>query len=183
MSRIVRLLAVAQNRNPEAIKLAIVQAVLAGNSYTRIATEFALQRGVVAGIVYRHRRKTGGVPLATGNAAKPHQAKAVQMAHKVAPPVSGRLIPVSAEPLKSATADVAAIWRPKAVPYFQIGDGLCRWPLWPMNARFSEKFFCGLPALESGSYCAHCQGLSSSRELTRDTDRRLNFKHLIRRAA
>ncbi|MBA4220183.1 MAG: hypothetical protein C0458_05575 [Methylobacterium sp.] len=187
MSRTVRLLAVAQNRNPEAIKLAIVQAALAGKSYTRIAEEFAIQRGVVAGVVYRHRRKIGGGARATSSAAIPRQAKTDPKAPtpQLAPVPIPALAPVVAlaEQPKPDPVLVAAVWQPKALSYFQIADGLCRWPLWPTNAPFSEKFFCGLPALENGSYCSHCQGLSSSRELTRDTDRRLNFKRLIRRAA
>lgn len=165
MSRAVKLLAVAQNRNPEGIKLAIVQAALAGKSYTQIAKEFDVAKGVVAGIVYRAHKALGRKSPATRKtAAETPMAKPAIVA-------------------RAPETQPAVVWQPKAVPYFQIRDGQCRWPLWSARTPFSEKSFCGLPARPGAPYCAHCCGLSYSPAYTRDIDRKLNLKSFARRVA
>lgn len=166
MSRAVKLLAVAQNRNPEGIKLAIVQAALAGKSYTQIAKEFDIAKGVVAGIVYRAHKALGR------RSPAPRQAAAVSIP-KTKPVIVAR----TPEPTPSV------VWQPKAVPYFQISEGQCRWPLWSARTPFSEKSFCGLPARAGAPYCDHCCGLSYSPAYTRDIDRKLNLKAFARRVA
>lgn len=183
MSRAQQLAAVAQNRNPEIVKEAVLALAIEGKSYTQIGIELSISRSVVAGIVYRARRagdtrlppasKGGGMTTAEKQAA--NAAKLQRVAKPEALRFNPRKVPAiyaafgSVEPAqvaaialarrhererKMAAADVD--WQPLALDIMAIRDGLCRWPLWRGEAPISEKFFCGLPAVEGKSYCPRC---------------------------
>lgn len=65
-------------------------------------------------------------------------------------------------------------WQPKPVAYFNIRDGLCRWPLWGKDTPFSEKFFCGLPT-EGETYCPHCAARGTAPKTTKWLDSKLGI--------
>ncbi|KRE07434.1 hypothetical protein ASE63_22305 [Bosea sp. Root381] len=73
-----------------------------------------------------------------------------------------------------AAAKPTPAWQPKRVGFFDIRNGLCRWPLWSSTTPFSEKFFCGLPT-DGGVYCAHCSERGTSPKATAWLDNRLGI--------
>ena len=190
MSRVEKLAAVAQNRNPEIVKDAALALAIEGKSYTQIGIELSISRSVVSGIVYRARRagdtrippagKGGGITKEEKEQAKAAKAaKPPRVAKPEALRFNPRKVPAiyaafgSIEPAQVAAIAVArrdererkmtaadANWHPLALDIMAIRDGLCRWPLWRGEAPISEKFFCGLPALTGSSYCPHCNAKS-----------------------
>jgi len=157
------LAAVGTIRNSEATKFAIIQMALSGKSYSEIAKEMGVKRGVVSGVVYRARRAL---------VASPAPVKA--------PPQVERCNARSQKRVRLVEIAASADWQPRPVHITDARDGQCRWALWGADAPFSEKLVCGLPAKRGQSYCAHCYGLSYDNKFTRDIDRKLGTKHLAR---
>lgn len=212
MSRIEKLAASAQNRNPEIVKEAALALAIEGKSYTQIGIELGISRNVVSGIVYRARRAgdTRLPPVAKGGGMTKEQkaakaAKAEKPARVAKPEALGfnpRKVPAIYAAFGTATpAQVAAIavarrdererkmtaadadWNPVGLDIMAIRDGLCRWPLWRGEAPISEKFFCGLPTVAGSSYCAHCNAKSlAPRSETKAIDRKLGIPQ-VRAAA
>ncbi len=167
MTRAQQLAAVAQNRNPEQVRQAVFARANAGMSYTDIAADLGVSRGIISGIVYRGRKAGMTFPKTRAlGAPKPDKPKA-----KRAP------IAKPASPLKIVPP---ANWFPIRLTIMQLRDGVCRWPLWGAGDK-GDKFYCGLPS--SGSvYCDHCRALSISPRATISLDKRLGLSKL-RRAA
>jgi hypothetical protein len=199
MSRAAQLAAVAQNRNPEIVKEAALALAIEGKSYGDIAVDLGLTKGIVAGIVYRARRAGDTrIPPASKGGGQSNDQKAAKL-QRVAKPESKRFNPRnvpaiykafgSVEPAQVAAIAIArrdererkmaapdADWQPLALDIMAIRDGLCRWPLWRGDPPISEKFFCGLPAVEGKSYCPRCQSKSvSPRSETAAMDRKLGI--------
>lgn len=186
MSRVEKLAAVAQNRNPGIVKEAVLALAIDRKSYTQIAEELSLTRNVVAGIVYRARKagdtrlkpasKGGGLTKAelvakAGKPARVAKPEALRFNPRKVPAIYAAF--GSVEPAQVAAIAVArrdererkmtaadANWHPVALDIMAIRDGLCRWPLWRGEAPMSEKFFCGLPALTGSSYCPRCTSIA-----------------------
>lgn len=202
MSRVEKLAEVAQNRNPEIVKEAVLALAIDRKSYTQIAEALSLTRNVVAGIVYR-ARKAGDVRLPAipkgGGMTKAEKAAKAAKPARVAKPEALRFNPRKVPAIYAAfgtatPSQVAAIavarrdererkmtaadadWHPIGLDIMAIRDGLCRWPLWRGEAPISEKFFCGLPVIAGASYCPHCNAKSlAPRSETKSIDRKLGI--------
>lgn len=199
MTRVEKLAAAAQNRNPEIVKQAALALAIDGKSYTQIAEELSLTRNVVAGIVYRARKggdtrlppipKGGGLTKAELMAKpkrvakpealrfNPRKVPAIYAAFGTATPSQVAAIAVSRRDERERKMTAAdADWHPLALDIMAIRDGLCRWPLWRGEVPIAEKFFCGLPAVGGQAYCPRCVAKSlAPRSEAKAIDRKLNI--------
>lgn len=144
---------------------AIVERVKAGESFGLIAKDYGISRNTIAGMIYRARRRGEDIPLDTTKARK-----------SLTPP-----------PAKKRQPKPAAQVLPPQPPYEHVGVAFldvkehhCRWPLWGKTTPFVDKLFCGVETPAGQPYCDHCRRLSVAPKHTSDTDRRLNFKRLVK---
>lgn len=148
MSRAQQLAAVAQNRNPEPTRQAVLDRAQAGMSYTDIAAdlaEFGITRGVVSGMVYRARKAGATFPKTRAEAAPKADKPKAKRAPVAKPATVLKIVP-------------PANWFPIRLTIMQLRDGVCRWPLW--GAADKDKFYCGLPVSGGSVYCPHCRAAS-----------------------
>lgn len=160
------------------------------HSATEIAALLGCSRNAVIGRCFRRGialKGTDARRAATREAnaaAAQARAKQVRASQPKLPPQQIRASRTEAVAAREVVLIAPTVeWQSARVSVADVKAGQCQWPLWPTGAPVSEKFFCGLPALPSGSYCAHCRALSYSPQFTRDIDRRLNLKRFTRRAA
>lgn len=163
-----KLAAVGTHRNPEHFKISIVQAALAGKTYSEIAAELGTNKGIVAGVVYRARKALGRTSPAPEKSVPPKMERYRTRSTKAVPLVEA---PVVSE----------IVWQPRPIHIVDAGSNQCRWPLWKANAPFSEKFVCG-NAVEAGKpYCSHCNALSVAPRRTDSFDKKHGFFKFTKR--
>lgn len=161
MTRAQQLALVAQNRNPEPMRLAVLDRASAGMSYTDIAAALGVSRGIISGVVYRARKAGMTFPKTRAlGAPKPDKPRASRVA----------IVKPAPAPQPAPPAD----WFPVRLSIMELRDGVCRWPLWGRSAE-GGKFYCGLPISGGSVYCAHCHALSIAPQATRSLDKRLGI--------
>ncbi|TQI72937.1 hypothetical protein FHT98_0657 [Bosea sp. AK1] len=121
----------------------VIAAFNDGRTYSEIAEEFSVARNVIAGTIFR-ARKRGEVQ----REKLPTRARRVSAAA------------VRKEPPKQDEFAPVIDYTPRRVSFFDLKAEDCRWPLWKSDVLISEKQFCGRPAKIGQSYCTHCLALS-----------------------
>lgn len=167
MTRASQLAAVAQNRNTEQVRQAVFDRANAGMSYTDIAADLGVSRGIISGIVYRGRKAGMTFPKTRAPSAPKADKPKAKRAPAAKPATLLKIVP-------------PANWFPVRLTIMQLRDGVCRWPLW--DAGDKDKFYCGLPATSGSVYCAHCRAVSVAPRATASLDEHLGLSK-IRRAA
>lgn len=122
---------------------AVIAGFNEGRSYSEIAEEFGVARNVIAGTIFR-ARKRGEVQ----REKLPTRARRVSAAT------------VRKEPPKPDEFAPVIDYTPRRVSFFNLKAEDCRWPLWKSDMPISEKQFCGRPAKIGRPYCTHCEGLA-----------------------
>jgi hypothetical protein len=116
---------------------------------------FPTSRSAICGLA--HRQGWASRKAAVSHEPKPKKARVARVSVAVPRPMPMlKIVPPAPPPPEpiSAPADRAG------VGFFDIRDGLCRWPLWGLATPFSEKRFCGEPTPAVEPYCAYCRTLS-----------------------
>lgn len=139
---VVRRPQVAPTLSPE-MREAVIAGFNAGRSYSQIAEEFDVARNVIAGTIFR-ARKRGEV----------QREKLPTRARRVSAET------VRKEPPKPSEYSPVIDYTPRRVSFFDLKAEDCRWPLWKSDMPISEKQFCGRPAKIGRPYCTHCEGLA-----------------------
>jgi hypothetical protein len=122
---------------------AVIAAFNEGQSYGQIAEEHGVARNVIAGTIFR-ARKRGDVQ----REKLPTRARRVSSAT------------IRQEPAKRHELPPVIDYTPRRVSFFDLKAEDCRWPLWEAGTPLSEKQFCGRPAKIGRPYCTHCEGLA-----------------------
>lgn len=156
-----------------AVREDIIRRHKAGDTYLMIAFALAVSRSTIAGVIYRAKQKGETFDHAEKVAAAPKSPSPQRpVTSKVAAPAPA----AAAVPAPTSEAES------RGISLLDLRDNHCRWPLWGNGGAQSEKRYCGKPARKGQSYCAHCYGLSYSKQFTRDIDRKLNLRRLARAA-
>lgn len=162
-AKLVRKPQVAPTLSPE-MRDAVISAFNDGRSYTQIAEEFEVARNVIAGAIFR-ARKRGEVQ----REKLPTRARRVSSAAiRQEPPKPDEMAPV-------------IDYTPLRVSFFDLKAEHCRWPLWKADAPISEKQFCGRPAKIGRPYCTHCEGLAVVPRRTDSFDKKHGFFKFTKR--
>jgi hypothetical protein len=184
MNQATRLAAVAQIRNPDVVKEAVVALSMRGKSYTEIGIELSISRNIVSGIVYRARQRGDArlpPPGKGGGQTKAEKAKSKAIAKLT----SDEIKATAAAKLSSIRREMHMIaprdsWQPARVSHADLRSDHCQWPLWSGAA---PKFFCGNVQMPGKPYCQHCASLAySAPHIAANQDRRLGISG-VRRAA
>lgn len=142
----------------------VIAAFNGGCTYSEIAEEFGVARNVIAGAIFR-ARKRGEVQ----REKLPTRARRVSSAAILQePPKPDELAPV-------------IDYTPLRLSFFELRAKHCRWPLWKADVPFSEKQFCGRPAKIGRPYCTHCEGLAVAPRRTDSFDKKHGFFKLAKR--
>ncbi len=154
---------VAPTLSPE-MREAVVAAFHEGQTYSQIADHLNVARNVIAGAIFR-ARKRGEVQ----REKLPTRARRVSaQAHRQEPPKPDEFAPVIE-------------YAPLRVSFFNLKAEHCRWPLWAADTPLSEKRFCGRPAKVGRPYCTHCEGLAVVPRRTDSFDKKHGFYKITRR--
>ena len=154
---------VAPTLSPD-MRDAVIAAFNEGRSYSQIADDFDVARNVIAGAIFR-ARKRGEVQ----REKLPTRARRVSSAT------------IRQEPAKRPELSPVIDYTPRRVSFFDLKAEDCRWPLWKADVPLSEKQFCGRPAKVGQSYCTHCEGLSVARHRTDSFDKKHGFFKFTKR--
>lgn len=143
---------------------AVIAAFNEGRSYSQIGEEHGVARNVIAGAIFR-ARKRGEVQREK---------------------LPTRAVRVTGEPAREALRspiEMPAVisYTPLRVGFFDLQAHHCRWPLWQADIPISEKQFCGRPAKVGSTYCTHCTGLSVAPRRTDSFDKKHGFFKITRR--
>lgn len=160
---IVRQPQLAPTLSPE-MRDGVIAAFNDGRTYSEIAEEFGVARNVIAGAIFRARRR-GEV-----NREKlPTRARRVSSAQ------------VRQEPAKPDELAPVIDYTPLRISFFDLKAEHCRWPIWRADVPVSEKQFCGRPAKIGRPYCTHCEGLAVAPRRTDSFDKKYGFFKLTER--
>ena len=115
---------------------------------------FPTSRSAICGLA--HRQGWASQKAAVSHEPKPKKPRAAPVTVAVPRPTPIlKIVPLAPPPEPISEPSHRA-----GVGFFDIRDGLCRWPLWDLATPFSEKRFCGEPTAAVEPYCAYCQTLS-----------------------
>ena len=150
----------------------IVAAYNEGKSFAVISGEFGISRSAVAGTIYRARARGEVI----GKRASKMPVVEVRPKKR---PVAAKPAP---QPQAARIIQLFDGYEPKRIPFLDIANGQCRWPMWGTETPFSDKVYCGADADTGKPYCAHCDQIAYNPQYTKVVDGRLGILKL-RKAA
>lgn len=117
---------------------------------------FTTTRSAICGLA--HRRGWVARKVQLNRVVKPKKRRVARVI--VEKPAPAPIVVVAPPPPPPPPKSAPDTQSRSGVGFFDIRDGMCRWPLWDVRTPFAEKRFCGELAPGPGPYCDHCRTLS-----------------------